>query len=385
MRNLVLLGLQDSGNLGDTLVCACTERIIEGILRKLGIGDVGLVSCDMYGAECYAALDAFAARKEELTQDEIRRLRKETVVSSARERARSVISDDTAAVIFFGGGIIKYGHSLKLGYCMEPYLRRAEERNVPVMISAAGVDGYDPGDEECGVFAEILNLPCVRTITVRDDIDLLKKAYVSSPEIRVRKVPCPTLLCSELFPAERRRETGVIGLGVIKPKKMTEIHPEFTAEKQIALWTGIIGELEKRGFGWRLFSNGLQSDFRFIPEILNAAGRPASAETMLPGPRNVRELLDSYLMFDGIVASRFHVAVPSYSYGIPFVELVWNVKQTLFAKDMHLEDSFFNPETATAAQIVDRLSENMRKPRPQTPVDPRRTVNELERFLREVL
>ncbi|MBQ6164580.1 MAG: polysaccharide pyruvyl transferase family protein [Clostridia bacterium] len=381
MRNVVLLGLQDSTNLGDTLVFACTERIIAQILKKHGRRDIGSVSVDMYGEECYGALDALAAKKDEMPADEMRQARKEKVVSCAAERARAFITQNTAAVIFFGGGIVKPGHSLKLGYCMEPYLRRADELGVPVMISAAGVDGYDAEDDECRVFAEILNLPCVKTVTVRDDIELLQRAYVTSPEIRVKKVPCPTMLSKELFPMPPRRETGVIGLGVIKPKKMTELHPDFTENRQIALWTEIISEVEKRGYRWRLFTNGLASDFRFIPEILTAAGRTVSNDTVLPNPRNVHRLLQYCSAFDGIVASRFHAAVPAYSFGVPFVELVWNIKQTHFAKDMHLEDSFFDPETASPAQIVGKLFENMKDPRPECPVDPQDTVDELERFL----
>ncbi len=48
---------------------------------------------------------------------------------------------------------------------------------------------------------------------------------------------------------------------------------------------------------------------------------------------------------------------------------------------MRLEDSFFDPETASPAQIVGKLFENMKDPRPECPVDPQDTVDELERFL----
>ncbi|MBQ6020774.1 MAG: polysaccharide pyruvyl transferase family protein [Clostridia bacterium] len=380
MRNIVLLGLQSSTNLGDTLVFACTEKIIEKILASHGVRDLVPVSCDMYGEECYAALAELTAAPGDADENGVRQARKEMIVSRARERARAYITADTAAVVFFGGGIIKPGHSLKLGYCMEPYLRRANELGIPVMISAAGVDGYAP-DDESRVFAEILNLPCVKSVTVRDDIELLKRAYITSPEIRIGKVPCPTLLCRELFPMRPRKETGVIGLGVIKPKKMAEQHPDFTAEKQIMLLDGIVAEIEKRGYRWRFFANGLLSDHRFASDFLQSTGRNVSEETVLPNPQDVQRLLEIYHTFDGIVASRFHVAVPAYSYGIPFVELVWNVKQTHFAKDMHLEDSFFNPETASPAQIVDRLFENMAEPPPEAPVNPQDTIDELERFL----
>lgn len=366
----------------------------------LCIFGLGIVSAALMQNDFNALPSAAAPEKSALTEEEKQALidreveertalydenakteKKEKLIASARRGAKKIIDDETAAVIFFGGGIIKPGHSLQLGYCMEPYIRRANELGVPVMISAAGVDGYDADDDESRVFAEILNLPCVKTVTVRDDIELLRRVYVTSPEIRVRKVPCPTLLCGELFPMGTIREAGTIGLGVINAKKMTEIHPDFTEEKQIALWKGIIEEIEKRGCRWTFFANGLPADHKFAKQILKAMEKPVSGDTLLPNPQSLHQLLDSFNLFDGIVASRFHAAVPAYSYGVPFVELVWNIKQTHFARDMRLEDSFFDPETASPAQIVGKLFENMKDPRPECPVDPQDTVDELERFL----
>lgn len=447
MKHVILLGLQSTANLGDSLVYTCTRKTIEGLMAKHGMRGYDIEAYDMLGREYYAYLgkkkkkDAEAAirfpleaeyrlkleeekarfireydrahkdapgnsgeeappepkilseeERQTIIDNEVRiknkqykkkseSARQKTLLSSAAAEAEAVINKDIAAVIIYGGGIIKYGHPLMLGYCMEAYIRRADKLGIPVMISTVGVDGYDAEDEECRVFSRILNLPCVKSITVRDDIELLTRAYVSSDDVRVRKVPCLTLLSRDLLPMGTLKEGRTVGLGVIKPDKMCEMHSEFTEEKQIALWQEIVAEVEKRGWRWKFFSNGMSTEYAFATKIVGSMGLTVSDDTLLPRPQNVHQLLDSYLLFDGVIASRFHVAVPSYSYGLPFVELVWNIKQTHFAKDMRLEDSFFDPEKATAAEIVDRLFDNMSTPRPEMPVNPQDAVDELERFL----
>ena len=52
---------------------------------------------------------------------------------------------------------------------------------------------------------------------------------------------------------------------------------------------------------------------------------------------------------------------------------------------MHLEDRFFDPEKVSASAIVERLFEVMNAPQPEMPVDPQKTVDELERFLKSVI
>ncbi|MCR5042511.1 MAG: polysaccharide pyruvyl transferase family protein [Clostridia bacterium] len=436
MKNIVLLGIQGTSNLGDRLVCECTRLIIERLLLKHGISDVEIVSYDMLGKKYYsylaekkkrdaevkirfrleaeqelkrartrvafgtgtdallsvnAASDCSAQSDDELIEKEFRRRFDEYNEKEKKDKpiqleassadGAKIINADTAAVIFFGGGIIKHSHPLRLGYCMAPYIRRADKLGIPVMISAAGVDGFDPENDECRLFAEILNLPCVKTITVRDDLELLRTAFVSSGEIRTVKVACPTFLCRELFPMGTIREPKTIGLGVIKPDKMMEIHPDFTEEKQISLWKEITEQIEKRGFKWTFFANGMPADHNFAKRILKAMKLPASEENLLPNPQSLHQLLDSYNLFEGIIASRFHVAVPCYSYGIPFTELVWNIKQLHFARDTSLEDSFFDPEKASTEQIVDRLFLNMKRSLPESSLDPQSVVDELERFL----
>ena len=50
-------------------------------------------------------------------------------------------------------------------------LNISQSKNIPVMLSAVGVEGYDVGFKECLRLKKALNLDCVKTITTRDDID----------------------------------------------------------------------------------------------------------------------------------------------------------------------------------------------------------------------
>ncbi|MCQ2462063.1 MAG: polysaccharide pyruvyl transferase family protein [Clostridia bacterium] len=418
MKKIVLLGLLDTSNYGDTLICACTEKIIRGIIKDFGVSDISLVKADMLGEDYYAYMkkrkkteaefktkikglrsanenflikytgevlesdELFTEETEKRHAEKLRRDRAEALDKSSEASAQKLLDENTAALIFFGGGLIKYGHPLRLGYCIAAYIRRAEELGIPVMFSATGVDGFDGEDEECAVMREVLNLNCVKSFTVRDDIDTLTQKFIYNENIRVRKAPCPTLMCKELFPMGTVKEGNTIGIGVIRSDKFTTRNEKFTEEYQLDFYKELIEELEKRGYEWKIFTNGHPKDRDFGVKILNHCGRTVNTDTLLPSPQSVHQLLDSYNMFDGIIASRFHVAVPSVSYNIPFVEFIWNVKQEFFAADAGLADRFTKFGGSGAADVVDRLEKAMKQSYTVS-LPTEITVSELEWFIEE--
>lgn len=418
MKNIVLIGLLDASNYGDTLICECTEKIIRGILKSRGADGVNVVKADMLGDEYYAYMkkrkkteaefktkikglrsanenflmkytgevlesdELFTEETEKRHAEKLRRDRAEVLEKSSVSSSLKLLDENTAALIFFGGGLIKYGHPLRLGYCIAAYIRRAEELGIPVMFNATGVDGFDEEDEECAIMREVLSLDCVKSFTVRDDIETLTEKFIFNENVRVRKVPCPTLMCRQLFPMGTVKEGNTIGIGVIRSDKFTTRNEKFTEKYQLDYYKELIAELERRGYGWKIFSNGHPKDRDFGVKILNHCGLPVNTDTILPSPQSVHQLLDSYNMFDGIIASRFHVAVPSVSYGIPFVEFIWNVKQEFFARDAGLERRFTEFGGDGAADVVDRLEQAMtEKNNVSLPVED--TVKELETFLTE--
>ncbi len=447
MKNIVLIGLQSTANLGDRLVYRCTASMLSRICEELGLEELRQISCDMLGKAYYqyikelpqseqerkirlqvekelkakypspeeikeqkrrerfpnhyAKLDARpetvarinaereAAAQQEREEEErheleLKEKRRSVILSSAREAAENCITEDTAAVLFVGGGIIKSGHPLGLGYLIQIYVEQAQKFGIPVMFSAVGVEGFTPDDPECGALIHALNLPCVKAVTVRDDPEFFIRHYRENPAVSVQKVPCPTCMTKTYFPMGTLSQPKTIGIGTGKPEWFLQRNPGLTEKDLLDVWAAIIAEVERRGYDWQIFSNGLPADQAFGRKLLKRVGKSEdSGAKLLPNPRSIHQLLDSFNLFEGIIGSRLHTVIPAYTYGIPTVELVWNDKQLFFARDAGISDRFFEVPQADAVKVVDKLEEAMKNGYPQNEIDPQKTVSALRDFMRE--
>ena len=421
MKKIILLGLQTDPNLGDRVISECSRRLVADECAALGIETV-IEAVDIRGVDYREKLArdaeqrrADAARREreaeerrnrQPTEKQLRRAaiktaigrclpfavkiyddraerkkaareaEKKRLAEEARERrkaealkaeidaaaesARRCVTPETGAVIFAGGGLIKPGHQ-HLSLLIEPYLRRADELGVPVMLRAVGVEGYDENNAECQLLVELLNLDCVRCVTTRDDIALLREKYVRRPGIATALVADPACVCPELYPSERRR-SDIIGVGTVRGKLFADHGVDLAAEQLLELWAGVLTELDRRGHEWRLFSNGLPSDSEFGRELLARVGCPEDDGRLLPPPETPEQLVGLINGFGAVLACRLHTAIIADAYGVPTVELVWNVKQRHYGLTVGSPERFIEREDFCPETIVERLESVMRDP-----------------------
>lgn len=424
MKKIILLGLQTDTNLGDGLLAKCTEKLVTMLCDELEIKDADIIPADMRGldyraliekdlADREAAAQTFKARfhssishsalynfalkltlgeKKYLARKERKRNEKAAreaaaekkrlayLEKSAEEAALRLIDKDTAAVIFVGGGLIKYGSKQDLPALMKPYILRADELCVPVMFNAVGIEGFDGENEECLMLRELMNKPCVKCITTRDDIELLRSSFILRDDIVTKKVPDPACRTAEFFPQEHKK-SGVIGIGVARGGLFTD-HGGKNGEKELLdIWAQIISELEKRGLKWKIFSNGILSDLHFGEKLLEHIGRAEEKDALiLPQPRKVEQFVSDVNSFDGIIACRLHASIIAYSFKIPAVEIVWNIKQRIFGDWIGVPERFLDERTLDPALLVERLVTALDEPYPENDMNPTDTYDMLKDF-----
>ena len=154
----------------------------------------------------------------------------------------------------------------------------ADEQQIPVFFNCVGVEGYEDEDERCQQLKENLNRSCVKGISVRDDIETLKKSYIQRKDIRISKVMDPAILSAKVYDIARKTESKVIGLGIIREHIFEDYGIEGIDKVfQLKLWCSLINEIEKHGYEWQLFTNGLASDHKFALEVLEACGKTEEA------------------------------------------------------------------------------------------------------------
>lgn len=280
----------------------------------------------------------------------------------------NIYSEDDAMIsaadliVFHGGGVIKFKYEQFYRYVSE-ILECAEKHNIPVYFCGVGVEGYDETDERCQMLKKAIRYPCVKGISVRDDLATLKTCYLEGLDTPCYRVCDPAVHTKTVYGISKSTNSNIIGIGVIRSRIFEDYGISgIDAAKQLELWCSLIRELESRGYGWKLFVNGLKSDFDFALEVLDAMGKKQEKERYLvPRPTESRELVETIASFRGVVACRMHANIIAYSLGIPSVGLVWNDKLTFWGKSIGYPERFLTTEHFTAKEIADCLETSLKQ------------------------
>jgi polysaccharide pyruvyl transferase WcaK-like protein/glycerophosphoryl diester phosphodiesterase len=257
------------------------------------------------------------------------------------------------AIVFAGGGLVKFRQE-KLYRQVSELIMEAQKYGVPVFLNAVGVEGFDESDERCRMLVEALNQPCVKGITVRDDIVCLREHYIRNSYTAVEEVFDPAIWSPKTYGPSDRKPSGKkrIGLGVARDTLFVDYGiEEIDRDYLLALWRDIAACLEKRGYEWQIFTNGLGQDEDFACDVLAAIGHGQK----LPQPWDARELVGQIAAMDGMIACRMHSNIIAYAYGIPSIGLVWNRKMTFWGEKCGYPERFIPSDRLTAETIVDAM------------------------------
>ena len=303
---------------------------------KLNLGDSVLSDCDAYLLQ-----KCFGKREYKIFRYSI----------SSRDIGQVRYVD----AVIFAGGIFKVSNE-KFWLYIPELLREADRLGVPVFFSAIGVEAYYPDDERSVELREALNLPCVKGISVRDDILTLRRDYITNPDIHISSVYDPAVWCKKVY-AEALEDNDpekklLIGVGIAREKLFEDYgHPEVTKEVQMEFWLGVIAELEKRKMPWMLFTNGDHGDEMMADEVLAAVGHGDKA----PAPADSTELVRMISGFSAVFAARMHSNIIAYALGIPSVGIIWNQKLRFWGKKIGCPERFFETDEMDPAVMVQTL------------------------------
>ena len=174
---ILLLTNRDSDNVGDQIIEATVLSIIKGVMKNLGFGtDDFVISSRAAG---------IISRRYMATKDP-------ELLTAARDEISK------ADLIIFGGAPL-------FNYAYQNFYRRtivtlelAQEYGVPVIFSSIGVEKFDATNKKSQALKKALELPVVRQITTRDDIQSLRK-YAEGTNVPVAHVADPAVLADIVY------------------------------------------------------------------------------------------------------------------------------------------------------------------------------------------
>ena len=276
------------------------------------------------------------------------------------EDAKRTIS--SCDLVLFGGAPM-FNHLYQIFYERTALMIEiAQEYGKPVLFSAIGIEAYDETSPKCIRIRDAANLPCVKSITTRDDFEALKKIR-QREDLVIDRVPDPAVFCDRIFrrfsmKSSSQREKKRIGVFVLRERGFEDNRMPFTQDQVTELYFGIYQELEQRGYEARFMTSGHFADEATLEKLVTQYGIPRKSCVMCM--LTPEQLFSEVSACDGVISCRLHPSIISYSCRIPSVGLQWNDKVTGFYNSVGYSDRMIPVQELTSGHVVDALEEAMK-------------------------
>ena len=283
-------------------------------------------------------------------------------------------------------GMFKYS-TQDFSYIYHLVAKICQKYHKPLMISAPSLEDYNPNDWRSVQLVKTANIPSVKMITTRDGIaglNTLTNCYLVNNEFQYDNVADPALWIPECYHVKRNHSissTPYIGINVIRKGIFDDYNKTFTDEELFLLYAGLIKQIEKRGWRWAVYSNGMPQDIEVIKELHSSLN--FSKDHILKRPQNAKEFIEMVKGFDAVFGSRLHSCITAVSLGVPVVGFIWDNKLRYFAETMNRQSFFFEPKDMSADNIVNALELAMKSGYDFTTIDnlKEKTLSSIQKFL----
>lgn len=377
---MIRIGLAyfDVGNLGDKVIYETARFIVKKILCEMNISEYEFVPIDIGSAKCRAQKLSLIHRIKQrhvenqivkhLNSNDANKLRKSYYLKWRLSKDKIWFDkyeknklNDVDLVFFCGGGLIKY-HAQNFHHFLDDITSIADKKNIPIIISAAGVEGYDENDVRCQILKQAINRECVKYISTRDDYNSLVSNYIYNKNIVLRSVCDPAVYTKDYYEVEEVRNSKKIGLGVIRNNIFKQYMYYINRERMIDMYFALAKRFVEYGYQVEFFCNGLKNDARMINRIFSTYPSLKNKYKVTKKiPRTTIELVNTINSYNRFLAVRLHASIIGYSLEIPSVALVWNNKQILFGKQTGTESNYLTKENFNDEIIYKKMSE-LKKP-----------------------
>lgn len=263
------------------------------------------------------------------------------------------------AIIFVGGGIIKYRKIEPFDCAIDSIVKIAQIKKIPTVMSSVGVEGFDLNDEGCQRLKACLNHPSLKYISTRDDLLTLTNDYFEGNAL----IPCelvadPAVWASECYNIQRDLSSKTIGIGIARGGIFSDYDKDFSSEKLMRFYIDLIHLVMNNGFKVELFTNGMKSDNDFLKQIMVHL---SDAYISLKIPNSARDLVQTIASYKAIVATRMHAGIIAYSLNVPAIGLAWNNKIKFFWANAGHPENCIDVDNMTPENVAEALKNTLKK------------------------
>ena len=247
-------------------------------------------------------------------------------------------------------------------YAFDALAIAAQKEGCPVMISGANVQAFNAKDWRARQLRRAVNRGSVKMITTRDGeagVASLRGDYIEGGRVAVDFAADTAFWLKKSYEIpESCGGEGLIGINLIRGRIYEDYGTSFSAESLLNFYVDLMQTLERHGKRWRLFCNGMQSDWDFGAAALERARLPK--DRLLPRPKDAQSYIFMVKGFDAVFAARLHACIVAFVLDIPLVGLLWDGKLRAFARTMKIEHLFCETAELTGESVASRLEEAAR-------------------------
>ena len=260
-------------------------------------------------------------------------------------------------IVVDGAGLLEYSRNEYQEY-MDTLCEYAEQNGIPVVFNAIGRSGeFEENDYRCKILKRVFEYPCVKYVSARDSVENVQACVPKS--MNVRLCADAAFWMDKAYGVRHEKNTGVIGIGLIRSNALMSYGYPFDEEDWIELFIGIAKELDKRGFKYRFFTNGFLQDYILGKKICKRLN--LGSNVLVKRPVDDKVLANTINSFDGLITCRMHSSIAAFTMGIPSVVLSWNKKIDKYMEIIGYPDRAIDVKDFTPDYIVDKYLDAYRE------------------------
>lgn len=328
MKILIVSFVDD--NFGDNLIRICFESLLKVVLQNLNISSKEYQICKM-----------------------------------PLKKVEPELVKDSDIIFFAGGGLFGLSYLNFFTY-LDEITRLAEEKEIPVIFSSIGINNMDATPENEELLRSILRRRCIRSISVRENIDLFR-SYAQGCSFEIEKVSDPAVWTRYVYDLEPKRRSHVVGINVVRGGLFKDNQKSWGMTDELQYISQLKSLLETAGFEPVFYTNGSFLDNNTLRYFAREYGVPAN---QIVYPHTTKEVVETLSAFEAVITFRMHSSIIAYSFEIPSVALAWNEKIPFFYEDIRHPDRVFAFSDWNSETIFHKLNAILKEEKPPEVQDP---------------
>lgn len=364
MKTVLLFALENIDNVGEELLRETTEYLINTASNNVEVKIAQFKPFDLYTQKRYKRAHRISYYVRRIAQHFRGNQAYFLLNLSYKIKYTRYFEDQIkqADHVITSVGMFKYS-TQDFSYIYHLIAKICQKYHKPLMISAPSIETYNSKDWRSKQLVKTANIPSVKMITTRDGVaglNTLKNCYLKNNKFHYDNVADPALWIPECYKIKRNHILNTppyIGINVIRKGIFDDYNKSFTDDELIKIYVELIKQLEKKGWKWAVYTNGMPQDIAVIQELHSILN--FSEDHVLNQPKNAKEFVEMINGFDAVFGSRLHSCITAVSLGVPVVGFIWDNKLKYFSENIKRPSFFFEPKDMSADIIVNALEEAM--------------------------